>query len=51
MFDHFVGWALKGLSAGTDLAINFDLVKCIAKNKYSYLKYNGKMEGGYLPKR
>ena len=51
VFDHFVGWALKGLSAGTDLAINFDLVKCIAKNKYSYLKYNGKMEGGYLTKR
>ena len=23
------------LSAGTDLAINFDLVKCITKNKYT----------------
>ena len=30
------------LSTGTDLVINFDLVKCIAKiNINSYLNYNG----------
>ena len=34
------------VSTGTDLAINFDLVKCVTKNKYSYLNYNGKLEGG-----
>ena len=28
---HFFG----NLSTGTDLAINFDLVKCITKNKYT----------------
>ena len=28
---HFSG----NLSTGTDLAINFDLVKCITKNKYT----------------
>ena len=28
---HFLG----NLSSGTDLAINFDLVKCIAKSKYT----------------
>ena len=28
---HFYG----NLSAGTDLAINFDSVKCITKNKYT----------------
>ena len=28
------------LSTGTDFAINLDLVKCIAKNIYSYLNYN-----------
>ena len=40
------------LSTGTDLAINFGLGKCITKNKYSiYLNYNGKMEGGFSPKR
>ena len=37
------------LSTGTDLAINFDLVKCVTKNKYSYLNYNGKLEGGLSP--
>ena len=37
------------VSTGTDLAINFDLVKCVTKNKYSYLNYNGKLEGGLSP--
>ena len=39
------------VSTGTDLAINFDLVKCITKNKYSYPNYNGKVEGEISPKR
>ena len=40
------------LSAGTDLAINFYLVKCIRKfNINSYPNYNGKMEGGLSPER
>ena len=35
------------LSTGTDLVINFDLVKCITKiNINSYPNYNGKVEGG-----
>ena len=38
-------------STGTDLAINYDLVKCITKNRYSYLKYNRKAEGELSPKR
>ena len=38
------------LSTGTDLAINFDLVKYI-KKIYINLNYNGKMEGGLSPKR
>ena len=38
------------LSTGTDLVINFDLVKCITKiNINSYPNYNGKVEGGLLP--
>ena len=40
------------LSNGTDLVINFDLVKCITKiNMNSYPKYNGKVEGGLSPER
>ena len=39
------------LSTGTDLAINFDLVKCVTKNKYSYLNYNEKVKGGLSRKR
>ena len=40
------------LSTGTDLVINFDLVKCIIKiNKNSYPNYNGKAEGGLSPER
>ena len=39
------------LSTGTDFAINLDLMKCIAKNIYSYLNYNWKVEGGLSPKR
>ena len=40
------------LSTGTDLAINFDLVKCITKiNINSYPNYNGKVEGGLSPER
>ena len=38
------------LSTGTDLAINFDLVECITKNKYSYQNHNGKMAEGLLSK-
>ena len=35
------------LSTGTDLVINFDLVKCITKiNINSYPNYDGKVEGG-----
>ena len=35
------------LSTGTDLVINFDLVKCITKiNINSHPNYNGKVEGG-----
>ena len=45
---HFSGH----LSTGTDLVINFDLVKCISKiNINSYPIYNGKLEGGLLPER
>ena len=40
------------LSNGTDLAIKFDLVKCVTKiNKNSYPIYNGKVKGGYSPER
>ena len=40
------------LSNGTDLVINFDLVKCIKKiNINSYPNYNGKVEGGFLLER
>ena len=35
------------VSTETDLAINFDLVKCITKiNINRYQNYNGKVEGG-----
>ena len=38
------------VSTGTDLTINFDLVKCITKiNINRYLNYNGKVEGGLSP--
>ena len=40
------------LSTGTDLVINFDLVKCITKiNINSYPNYNGKVKGGLSPER
>ena len=40
------------VSTETDLAINFDLVKCITKiNINSYPNYNGKVEGGLSPER
>ena len=40
------------VSTGTDLAINFDLVKCITKiNINRYQNYNGKVEGGLSPER
>ena len=40
------------LSTGTDLVINFDLVKCVRKiNINSYRIYNGKVEGGLSPER
>ena len=40
------------LSTGTDLVINFDLVKCITKiNINSCPIYNGKVEGGLSPER
>ena len=40
------------LSTGTDLVINFDLVKCITKiNISSYPIYNGNVEGGLSPER
>ena len=40
------------LSTGTDLVINFDLVKCITKiNINSYSNYNGKVDGGLSPER
>ena len=40
------------LSTGTDLVINFDLVKCITKvNINSYPNYNGKVEGGLSSER
>ena len=40
------------LSNGTDLVINFDLVKCITKiNINSCPIYNGKVEGGLSPER
>ena len=41
-------WIFYGhVTTGTDLVINFDLVKCITKtNINSYPNYNGKVEGG-----
>ena len=40
------------VSTGTDLVINFDLVKCITKiNINRYQNYNGKVEGGLSPER
>ena len=40
------------LSTGTDLVINFDLVKFITKiDINSYPNYNGKVEGGLAPER
>ena len=40
------------LSTGTDLVINFDLLKCITKiNINSYPNYNGKVKGGLSPER
>ena len=37
---------------GTDLAINFELVKCITKiNINRYQNYNGKVEGGLSQER
>ena len=37
---------------GTDLVINFDLVKCITKaNTSSYPDYNGKVDGGLSSER
>ena len=40
------------LSTGTDLVINFDLLKCITKiNINSYPKYNEMVEGGLSPER
>ena len=45
---HFSGH----LSTGTDLVINFGIVKCITKiNIDSYTNYNGKVEGGLSPER
>ena len=45
---HFSGH----LSTGTDLVINFDLVKCITKiNINRYQNYNGKVEGALSPER
>ena len=40
------------LSTGTDVVINFDLVKCVTKiNINSYPIYNGGVEGGLSPER
>ena len=41
------------VSTGTDLVINFDLVKCITKiiNINNYPNYNGKVEGRLSPER
>ena len=40
------------VSTGTDLVINFDLVKCITKiNINRYQNYNGKLEGGLSPEK
>ena len=46
-------WIFYGhVTTGTDLVINFDLVKCITKiNINSYPNYNGKVEGGLSPER
>ena len=45
---HFSGH----LSTGTDLVINFHLVKCITKIYInSYPNYNGKVEERLLPER
>ena len=40
------------LSTGTDLVINFGLVKCITKiNTNSYPSFNGNVEGRLSPER
>ena len=40
------------VSTGSDLLINFDVVKCIAKiNVNSYPNFNGKVEGELSPER
>ena len=40
------------LRTGTDLAKNFDLVKCITKiDINSYPNYNAKVKGGLSPER
>ena len=40
------------LSTGTDLVINFDLLKCITKiNINSYHNYNRKVKEGLSPER
>ena len=40
------------VSTGTDLAINFDLVKYITKiNINRYQSYNGNVEGGLSPEK
>ena len=40
------------VNTGTDLVINFDLVKCITKiNTNRYQNYNGKVEGRLSPER
>ena len=41
-------WIFYGhVTTGTDLVINFDLVKCVTKTSTnSYPNYNGKVEGG-----
>ena len=45
---HFSG----NLSTGTDLVINFDLVKCTTKLNINISpNYNGKVEGGLSPER
>ena len=46
---HFVSG---NLNTGTDLVINFDLVKCVTKiNINSCPIYNGKVEGGLSQER
>ena len=40
------------VNTGTDLVINFDLVKCITKiNINRYQNYHGKVERGLSPER